>query len=207
MNQKGQALLVILLIAAAAFGYLIYSGKINFSQKQVAQTSKSDASPVPTGTGETVYTEATRTANWKTYTNNKYNFSFKYPSDWVIKPLPTSASPWEALLLHSGDATYETTGLGSLSNGMEITVNVLKKDSAVLPASSIADNSFVPDNLFGKVQGFRRSEYYQVGVHVAFGESTYLFNCFAARSTDSDNTGAPCMHLLNQILSTFKFTQ
>lgn len=34
---------------------------------------------------ESVYTEATRSANWKTYTNTKYGFEFKYTPDFIIQ--------------------------------------------------------------------------------------------------------------------------
>ncbi|KKR80851.1 MAG: hypothetical protein UU73_C0002G0164 [Candidatus Daviesbacteria bacterium GW2011_GWA1_41_61] len=35
-------------------------------------------------TDETVDTEGTRSANWKTYTNSKYGFSLKYPTSWTL---------------------------------------------------------------------------------------------------------------------------
>lgn len=78
MKQKGLApIIIVLLIAAAIGGFLIYSGKINLNQTttQVAQPSPTPgASGVPTGDAET--------ANWKTYTNSEYKFSFKYPENW-----------------------------------------------------------------------------------------------------------------------------
>lgn len=77
MFQKGLTPIVIILILAAAIcGYLIYSGKINLPQKQT-QISKSDASPAPNGTGET--------ANWKIYEDwYSARFSFKYPDGWSL---------------------------------------------------------------------------------------------------------------------------
>lgn len=68
MNQKGQAFLIILLIAAAIGGYLIYSGKINLNQA-ISQVSQ----PSPASTDETT--------NWKTYTDEVNGFSFKYPTN------------------------------------------------------------------------------------------------------------------------------
>ncbi len=102
-RQKGLAsILIVLILAAATFGYLIYSGKINLPQKQVACTEesricpdgssvgrtgpkceftacpspKADASPAPTGAGET--------ANWKTYAIPNI-LTFKYPPSYVIR--------------------------------------------------------------------------------------------------------------------------
>ena len=67
MKQKGLApIVIVLLIAAAVGGYLVYSGKINFPQKQIQTT------------------EVDETANWKTYTNNKYKYSFRYPESVTI---------------------------------------------------------------------------------------------------------------------------
>lgn len=76
-KQKGLApILIVLLIATAIGGYLIYSGKINLPQKQTTQTE--------TLTGET--------ANWKTYrgesvyTNDGSSmFTIRYPSDWLLE--------------------------------------------------------------------------------------------------------------------------
>lgn len=71
-NQKGFApILIILLIALAIGGYLFYSDKIPLPQ--TTSPLSPSASQEPNGSLET--------ANWKTYTNTKYNFSFKYPSD------------------------------------------------------------------------------------------------------------------------------
>lgn len=71
-KQKGLApILIVLLIAAVIGGYLLYSGKINLNQT-TQPSPTTNVSPAPTGDAET--------ANWKTYTNTKYKYSFKYPS-------------------------------------------------------------------------------------------------------------------------------
>ncbi len=65
VKQKGLApIIIVLLIAAAIGGYLVYTGKITLPQ-QTTQTSVDE------------------TANWKTYKGD--NFSFQYPTDWNIK--------------------------------------------------------------------------------------------------------------------------
>lgn len=80
-KQKGLApILIVLILAAAVGGYLLYSGKINLNQTttQVAQpTSTPDVSPAPTADAET--------ANWKTFKNTKLGYEIKYPSDWSIR--------------------------------------------------------------------------------------------------------------------------
>lgn len=71
--KKGFAPIIILLgitiIAVLVGGVLVYT---NYSNNQ----SKLNPQPTPTSTSD-------ETANWKTYTNKKYGFSFKYPSNWV----------------------------------------------------------------------------------------------------------------------------
>lgn len=72
MKQKGLApVLIILLIATAIGGYLVYSGKINLPQKQTDQQT-------------TETTKVDETANWKTYTSDKHGFSINYLETWVI---------------------------------------------------------------------------------------------------------------------------
>lgn len=66
-KQKGLApILIIILIALAVGGYL-------FIQKQPKPVSTSQPSPSPIASDEI--------ATWKTYTNNKYGYSVKYPGD------------------------------------------------------------------------------------------------------------------------------
>ncbi len=89
MNQKGFAPILILfgiLVIVAAAGGVYYLGRssaklpdtspisVPTSQTSVSPTqppAKTYISPSPTTINET--------ANWKTYTNEKYKISFKYP--------------------------------------------------------------------------------------------------------------------------------
>lgn len=67
MSQKGLApILIILLIATAIGGYLIYSGKISLPQEQISQNSTAD-----------------ETLNWKTYQMD--NVTLRYPSDYAVE--------------------------------------------------------------------------------------------------------------------------
>ena len=80
MKQKGLApILIVLLIATAISGYLIYQ---NQSAKPTSPVT-TVASPAPTAAAETANPDSIG-ANWKTYTAS--DFSFKYPSsgDWTI---------------------------------------------------------------------------------------------------------------------------
>ena len=102
--QKGVGVIYILVgvLILAAIGGAYYLGKSSTpkpSTPVVSQTPKPtpsstlDTNPAPTGAGETVYTESDRSANWKTYTNTKYGFSFKYPIGAREGSQPRSAFP------------------------------------------------------------------------------------------------------------------
>lgn len=76
----------IVIIAAAT---LLISAVLIFAFLQKNKTSEKPTpspSPVPQyQTDETVYTETTESANWKTYTNSKYGFEIKHPSEWFTQ--------------------------------------------------------------------------------------------------------------------------
>lgn len=94
MKQKGLAPILIILVIALGIGsYLIYSGKINFPQKQIACTLEAKICPDETSVGRSgpkcEFTpcpspKVEEEASWKAYTNIKYGFSFKYPENMVV---------------------------------------------------------------------------------------------------------------------------
>lgn len=80
LTQRGFApILIILLISAAIGGYLVYSGKIDLPQKQNDQSSATAVDETADEAKPLFY------ENWKTYTNQKHKFDFKYPEGWTIK--------------------------------------------------------------------------------------------------------------------------
>lgn len=94
MSQKGIApIVIVLLIAAAIGGYLIYSGKINLKQNEVRCTEEAKICPDGSSVGRVIPkcefascpSGSAETANWKTYTNDTYGYIVKYPSDWEYK--------------------------------------------------------------------------------------------------------------------------
>lgn len=84
-KQKGLApLLIIILIALALGGYLLY-------QKQ----TKLIATPQPVAS--TVASSSADISDWKTYTNTKYGFEIKYPIEafiYVPEPDPLDTLVW-----------------------------------------------------------------------------------------------------------------
>ena len=78
MTQKGLApILIVLLIALGIGGYLIYT---NYSNNFTKPAKYVQITPTPTES-----TSIAETANWKTYTNNEYKFSLKYPPEYAVK--------------------------------------------------------------------------------------------------------------------------
>ncbi len=74
---------LVILIAGGAyyFGYdhgweKSTNSQISQTPQPISPTPSPDASPAPTGAGET--------ANWKTYTNTKAGYSIKYPDDYTL---------------------------------------------------------------------------------------------------------------------------
>lgn len=83
-KQRGFVpILIVILIAILAGGYFVYSNSQTKTSTPTPQPSPSlsDVSPAPTGAAETASTEQSRSANWKTYTNTKYGFTIKYPTN------------------------------------------------------------------------------------------------------------------------------
>lgn len=135
---------VVVAILAVGIGIGVIAGK--FSQPISSSTSspKVVLSPIPSPTTVPVET-VDPTANWKTYTNNKHNFSFKYPPelaflyDGIVKNGPlliqnfdgTNASgnqtgDFQIALFISSDSMNKTleeyANQGSSGNTQKITV-------------------------------------------------------------------------------------
>ena len=83
--QKGFSLILILigiLVLVGVAGGVYFLGRFDKSEQVTSQPqpiTQPSFVPQASSADETVYTEGTRSANWKTYTNTKYRYSFKYP--------------------------------------------------------------------------------------------------------------------------------
>ncbi len=83
--NMGPQIILYVVLAALIFGI----GGYYLGSRQVKNTSTS-ATVTPSAVASkrvaatvTATSSVDATANWKTYTNDTYGFSFKYPSDWV----------------------------------------------------------------------------------------------------------------------------
>ncbi|MBI4157225.1 hypothetical protein HY502_00025 [Candidatus Woesebacteria bacterium] len=116
MRNKGFAPIIILVvIALAVAGYFAYQNmqlKKSADNKQQAAVPSTTSYPSPT---------ANPTANWKTYTNQEYNFSFKYPSDLAVRENknPSLTENAEIVLVGELSDKFFYVNLGYLEDGTD----------------------------------------------------------------------------------------
>lgn len=218
MNQKGFApILIMILIAVVVGGYFIYT---NYSQYRTKPTvpsptpsasppASSDASPAPTVTDET--------ANWKTYIERSGGFSLRYPPDWKV--LPGANNNLEpALIISSPVATpTQETGPTDADSKYYLTLSYktesktpkqviderVKKEQSYQPSFKLTERKSIKiDGIDGEWAVEFPSPSPAVDIYINHNNKLYhiLFYPYVP-STNKH------MHIFNQILSTFKFTQ
>lgn len=140
------------------------------------------------------------TANWKTYTNSKYKFSFKYPPDWEIPPDLSEGYPEQNFVLLYKN--YNEIVLGITEN-IE-SVSQAKKAIYGERADSL-DFEF-GDTKIGNLV-FKGPVFSEGRVPEQEGEWLNFIihkNILYAFSVDTDNPDED-FETFNQILSTFQF--
>ena len=196
MNQKGLTpLLIVLLIAAAIGGYLLYSGKINLNNTsstpvQTTQPSPAtDASPAPTGAGET--------ANWKTYSDLINPYTVKYPPDWAY------ASTTDSVKFFPPGADLVS---GKSLEGVDF-IHIVPLKMLEFNAKVTEDTKVnVAGQLVSKVTGIEIISDTGTLIHVGpieYKGSNYLI----VFTSGSHKANQKNIDVFDQMLSTFKFTQ
>lgn len=87
MNQKrftNIILIIVVAMLAGAVGYFVFVKKSTPIAQQTPTPSQTNNTTSPT------QTQKDETADWKTYSNNKYDFSLKYPKEWILKEFSKS---------------------------------------------------------------------------------------------------------------------
>lgn len=113
--QKGFALPLILLTVLIVILIVAVLGGVVYLNRSQPQSPTPSSTPLPSVTSvketdETVYTEATRSANWKTYKNDRVKFSLNYPDELII--WNTTDSPSGSMELTFLTKDFKTTGTG-----------------------------------------------------------------------------------------------
>lgn len=191
-SAKVWPIIVLLILLIPTGTYLL--GK-NQSSKQI---STIQSSPTPTPTPDP-------TANWKTYSDSKYGFSLKYPSEYLISEVNNgiffSKSPEEKVKL---DACLKQIECNSFSLGIQFTSGskpteqslkdyIIKHDSGDFYTwdSKAIDGSNALQTEYDAVVGSGKINV----TYVVKGTSVLRIQ------TQTEN-----ISIYNQILSTFKFT-
>lgn len=188
-NQKGQiqVLIVILVIGLLALGgYLVY-------QKQLKPI------PLPQPTTQPSPSPSDETTNWETYTNIKEpKFSFKYPSDkfiveervrnyFVIKPVGALSG-------------FAGIAIDARNYELDYSASIQKlKDALVNPNSQVINNGIKISGTYGppKEPGMSLEGTQTITVYLRYDNGFVIVD-----SIDKDS-----FPYVDQILSTFKFTQ
>ena len=214
-KQKGFApILIVLLVAVLAVGgYFVYT---NYSNNQTAApTGQTTQTPPPTP-DETVYTEASESANWKIYQGKSY--TFKYPAN--VNKIEGQSTDGVSVSHSWGDSNppYFEFKVGIENNTAHLTTRqVIEKlvgnirNSSAPWAKSTADQYLKTMKQYtnGEISGVKLQcidegypgDSYDVVIE-AFPDKIFRFWINNAMGGCS---GKEYEKLLDQILSTFKF--
>lgn len=194
MTKRGNILLplisAVVLVALLAAGYL-------FWQNQQLQTTNSLA---PTPTETPIQDE---TANWKTYENKEYGYSFRYPNNWKIEDLSPNGKLQSVLVRGFLEKTQNNTS---------VMVRVENKNTTCFPTDikcysqneletyeSGGNNGLLVDSFLPAPGGQDTSQKLRV---VFFENNNLLYSLSQQRAAKDEGI---LLKQFDQILSTFKF--
>ncbi len=159
---------------------------------------------------ETVNTEGTRSANWKTYTNKELSIEFKYPQNWnevsscKFGSICFSSEDFEETINEYGEGGgFYITSRGSLfSVSTTLKTATMKLDDFCHPGGPLIITSCV-DTKLSDIDAKKRTEVLQNNVEYAtvIGALTNKFLIMIGQYYKAPKDKI----LLDQILSTFKF--
>lgn len=217
----GIAVLVALVFGGGAYAYVNnkatkekndLNAQITDLQKQVATSGTIAATTTPSSSTSTPASATDKTAGWKTYTNNDYGYSFKYPADWSAQQsssqTSTNCKTICASASFSGSNSFWTqvTDLdefaSSIQNGTFTDKSLLgyvrysqSKDG--LTETTVNDNAVVKM----KTTNLDDSNGYSTGFFLL--KNSKIYAVYANYSKTDTSSG----DILNSILSTFQFTK
>ena len=160
-----------------------------------------------TTTSETAATD--ETADWKIYINNEYGFSFKYPSDWLVKDM-TSANKTliEGMVgffgrnpISSGESVFFTVQINSqsLSNLIKNEKTIISKNPNEELVSELNVNKYGINGTELKIKNKSTGVVFSKN-YIVNNSRTYIIT---GDSTDTDTK----TKIANQINGTFEFTK
>lgn len=203
-SQKGFVLPLLLIIIAAL---LVAGGAYVYVQNK--QTNQMSDVTLPDQTTPTAQTSNTQTADWKTYTNSQYSFSFQYPANLEFNSYESSPGVFTFQVSKTKTPTR-------IECNTEFSFSGSVFDKKIVSTSIVSDTvkrqyndslSYTQENIGGKVVMVEKKTLGVCGSGDIItwtepsGRFVVLFNLQPSEvdlSSDYKNT-------YNQILSTFKF--
>jgi hypothetical protein len=188
------AVFTLLTLSAAAFLY--------YQNQQLKNMLASYQTPVssPTPLVSPEPSAQAETANWKTYTNSKYGFSFKYPGDWEVK---TTLENFKFVI---GPSSELTTYLTKINEQKVIYLMMSGPGQTTLTTSEWKKGGYQVGETQNEINGlavtsriFTKSDTYQKEVEIVLPGQKY--------NTAFDIYNKSLESTLDQILSTFQFTK
>jgi len=208
MSKSGVIVLSIILTAVIAISgtYAYMQNKANREKTDLETQLATLQSSATATTSATIPTTADKTADWKTYTNEEYGFSFKYPGD-LIKT-------------NSKQSSIISLNKSSDPNNKKDFILVTAMNSSLTP-EAYANNLTVGDVLEGNeitINGntaYEETRQHMKEVHrnVYFSKRgniiqlTLLVAGGSDSSNDDDFDESRYLPIFTQILSTFQFTK
>lgn len=189
-----------IILSAGAF-YLLKKPTSPTASNPVVQ---SQPTPTPAPADETLYTEDSRSANWKTYTNTSDHFTIKYPSEWRIESIGNTATFGPGI-----------TGVTEQQNSrMTIQTEVPNPSTGIIDATTYKDKVIEAQDidrvtaiLIDGVNGFKL-ELNNFGTKqemIVFDRDNVIYYIVFGQAGKPEISGTD-KKTYEQILSTFKFT-
>ena len=214
--RRSKKFIIILgiIIALFAFGVGGYFLGVNKNQT-TSQSQQVSASPTviqPSPTNNPISIENSATANWKTYTSTKANYSSKYPSEWPLVNVPESPQCTVCVETHvfspaynpnSGDTNIAVIQVFKESNiqSLDDYVNIhIKGDQSKvdLKYTTLGGEKAVSYKLSGGIPPLPVIEY-------AVYKNGFYYIIRIDDSPETNKNKDKNIMLFNEMLSTFKF--
>ncbi|MDO8515589.1 MAG: hypothetical protein Q7S14_03750 [bacterium] len=195
-KDKGNILVIVL--ASLLILSLGFSAYLLLQNKQTIVKESSGGSPTTVAQDET--------ANWKTYADNRYNFSLKYPNNQYVGIYPGIQSTGESGIFVIQNSPFDpspkTHGLEGIFY-IKIYPNVPKNEVMLTKDAGFTVSTMFLDKVLASV-GIRTEQVSGIGdpdtmIFVSKGSFSYLISY-----PNSDWNGRHS-EIFDQILSTFKF--
>ena len=226
MRQKGIVhlflLVVVILVAIGAIGYLAYQNAQLKKQTEetlpIPETTEIQVSPTKTLDSPT--TTSAPSSSWETYTNDNYGFSFKHPDKGEVN------------IIHDKYIAYRDAPFGELSYVISIFINENPDNltalefkyrnrsedeiNSILPHLNISEvqigntsaTRFVDDKEYFSQQALPYTSYNIVGrgIFISIVTPEY-YGIFDGNSTSIASWSHPKANEITEILSTFTFSK